>query len=370
MKKMLVLAMCAALVVTLVACGNSSSEETTETEEETVETEETEEDSEEPELVTTEFRGMTFSYPAGCAYTEDEDSATITLEQGTIAATILVQDLSDMGDLAESYLALAPSSMLSAYDDVANREDYDTTLGGLDAKGATALVETDGVWASYLVVCAYDPDTFLLYDVAVMERSGAEHTDYVDIFIDSISFGKEDAAADEAATEETATDEAANEEPAEEVEAVPSDYQSALKQAESYSSNMHMSKQGIFDQLTSDYGGQFSDEAAQYAIDNVNADWNANALASAESYSESMHMSKQGIYDQLISEYGGQFTPEEAQYAVDNVNADWNANALESAKSYRDRLNLSPDAIHDQLTSEYGGQFTQEEADYAIANLG
>ncbi|MCD8207902.1 MAG: Ltp family lipoprotein, partial [Bacteroidales bacterium] len=353
------------LAVTLAACGNSSSEETTEAEEVTVETEETEEASEEPELVTTEFRGMTFSYPAGCAYTEDEDSATITLEQGTIAATILVQDLSDMGDLTDAYVAMAPSSLLSAYDNVSNREDYDTTLGGLEAKGVTAIVEMEGVWASYLALCAYDPDTLLLYDVAVMERSGAEHTDYVDLFIDSISFGKEDAA-----TEEAATEEAANEEPAEEVEAVPSDYQSALKQAESYSSRMHMSKQGIFDQLTSDYGGQFSDEAAQYAIDNVNADWNANALASAESYSNNMHMSKQGVYDQLTSEHGEKFTADEAQYAVDNMEADWNANALEKAKSYRDNMNMSPDAIHDQLTSEHGEQFTQEEADYAIANLG
>lgn len=30
-------------------------------------------------------------------------------------------------------------------------------------------------------------------------------------------------------------------------------------------------------------------------------------------------MSKQDIYDQLVSEYGGQFTPEEAQYAIDNL---------------------------------------------------
>ena len=47
-----------------------------------------------------------------------------------------------------------------------------------------------------------------------------------------------------------------------------------------------------------------------------------------------MHMSKAGIYDQLTSEYGEQFSAEAAQYAIDNVTADWNANALEKAKSY------------------------------------
>ena len=32
-----------------------------------------------------------------------------------------------------------------------------------------------------------------------------------------------------------------------------------------------------------------------------------------------MSMSKQGIYDQLISEYGEQFTEEEAKYAIEHL---------------------------------------------------
>lgn len=154
-----------------------------------------------------------------------------------------------------------------------------------------------------------------------------------------------------------------------ESETIPADYISALNQAQSYSELMHMSKQGIYDQLVSEYGGQFSAEAAQYAIDNIVADWNANALAKAQSYSDTMYMSKQGIYDQLTSEYGEKFTAEEAQYAVDNLQADYNKNALEKAKSYQESMNMSPEAIRDQLTSEYGEQFTPEEADYAIQNL-
>ncbi|MCR9037246.1 Ltp family lipoprotein [Tractidigestivibacter montrealensis] len=101
----------------------------------------------------------------------------------------------------------------------------------------------------------------------------------------------------------------------------------------------------------------------------MQTDWNANALAKAESYSDSMHMSKQGIFDQLTSEYGEQFTADEAQYAVDNVQADWNANALAKAKSYQDDMHMSPSAIYDQLTSEYGEQFTADEAQYAVDNL-
>ena len=94
-----------------------------------------------------------------------------------------------------------------------------------------------------------------------------------------------------------------------------------------------------------------------------------SALTSAETYSDMMHMSKAGIFDQLTSEYGGQFTEDAAQYAVDTIDADWNNNALESAKTYQNEMAMSPAAIHDQLTSEYGGQFTSSQADYAIDNL-
>ena len=80
-------------------------------------------------------------------------------------------------------------------------------------------------------------------------------------------------------------------------------------------------------------------------------------------------MSKRGIYDQLTSEYGEKFSAEAAQYAIDNVKVDWNANALAKAKNYQNTMNMSPAAIHDQLTSEYGEKFTQAEADYAIQHL-
>lgn len=94
-----------------------------------------------------------------------------------------------------------------------------------------------------------------------------------------------------------------------------------------------------------------------------------SALSQANTYANKMHMSKQGVYDQLVSEYGGRFTAPAAQYAIDNVKSDWNANALAKAKTYQDSMHLSPAAIHDQLTSEYGEKFTQAEADYAIQHL-
>ena len=82
-----------------------------------------------------------------------------------------------------------------------------------------------------------------------------------------------------------------------------------------------------------------------------------------------MHMSKQRIYDQLTSEYGEKLTPEEAQYAIDNIKGDYLETALKSAKKYQENMSMSKDAIYDQLVSDYGEKFTAEEAQYAIDNL-
>lgn len=151
---------------------------------------------------------------------------------------------------------------------------------------------------------------------------------------------------------------------------VPKEYRNALRSAKTYSDMMHMSKQGIYDQLTSEYGEKFDAEAAQYAIDNLNADYNENALKCGENYKKTMHMSKARIYDQLTSENGEKLlTSEEAQYAIDNIKGDYLEAALKSAKNYQETMSMSKDAIYDQLTSEYGEKFTVEEAQYAIDNL-
>ncbi len=168
----------------------------------------------------------------------------------------------------------------------------------------------------------------------------------------------------------TATEEAENvkqEKPID--DGVPQEYKNALKKAEVYSDTMHMSKLGIFEQLTSEYGEQFPEAAAQYAIDNLDADYNQNALLQAELYSDTMFLSKKGLYEQLKSEFGDKFTEEEAKFAVDNLVTDYNRNALEKAKLYVESMSMSKKAIYDQLISEFGEQFTKEQAQYAVDHL-
>ncbi len=99
----------------------------------------------------------------------------------------------------------------------------------------------------------------------------------------------------------------------------PAEYQSALKKAKEYSDKMYMSKAGIYDQLTSAHGTQYSANAAQYAVDNLNADYQNNALQKAKQYKSQFKMSSNSIKDQLTSKAGDQFTEDEANYAIEHI---------------------------------------------------
>ncbi|KKO79088.1 hypothetical protein WU87_07400 [Corynebacterium minutissimum] len=94
-----------------------------------------------------------------------------------------------------------------------------------------------------------------------------------------------------------------------------------------------------------------------------------NALRAAKRYVDFSAFSEAKLYDQLTSEYGSQFSPEAAQYAVDTVNADWMAEAVEAAENYQEMMPMSGPALLDQLTSEYGEKFTMEEAQHAVSTL-
>lgn len=144
----------------------------------------------------------------------------------------------------------------------------------------------------------------------------------------------------------------------------------ALRSALNYLDFTAFSRQGLIDQLSSDYGDQFSVEDATWAADNCGADWNAEALESAKNYLDMSGFSYKGLYDQLTSQYGEKFTTDEAQYAVDNCGADWNAEAVECANNYLEMTSFSRQGLIDQLSSEYGDKFTVEQATYAADQVG
>ena len=116
----------------------------------------------------------------------------------------------------------------------------------------------------------------------------------------------------ESSTKESLTEEKEDNKPNREQKA-------ALSSAKSYSEYLNMSKEGIFEQLTSKAGDKYPEDIARYAVENLKADYKKNALESAKSYINIMDMSNEELCDQLTSSAGDKFTPEEAQYAIDNL---------------------------------------------------
>jgi hypothetical protein len=89
-----------------------------------------------------------------------------------------------------------------------------------------------------------------------------------------------------------------------------------------------------------------------------------NAIESAESYLEFGGFSRQGLIDQLSSEYGEGFKKKDATFAVDYLDVNWKKEAVEAAESYLESGSFSLDGLIEQLESEYGDQFTHAQAVY------
>ena len=185
-----------------------------------------------------------------------------------------------------------------------------------------------------------------------------------------------DSTDDADAESEAASDENSTADEAEQETDITDDMttaqKNAYKAAKSYLSFSAFSRQGLIDQLTSEYGDGYEEEDATFAIEALEAndevDWNEQAYESAKSYLSFSAFSRQGLIDQLTSEYGEQFEADEAEYAVStlesNGEVDWNEQAYESAKSYLEYSAFSLDGLIEQLESEYGEQFTHEQAVY------
>ena len=103
------------------------------------------------------------------------------------------------------------------------------------------------------------------------------------------------------------------------IDNIPREYRNALKSAKNYISMMPMSKKGLYNQLTSDFGDKFTEEEAQYAVDNLEVDYREQALKAAKNYQGIFPMSNNQLKRQLMSDAGDKFTEEEAQYAIDNL---------------------------------------------------
>lgn len=97
----------------------------------------------------------------------------------------------------------------------------------------------------------------------------------------------------------------------------------AAEEAKKYLALYGFSKKGLIGQLSSEYGSGFSEEDATKAVEylekSLPIDWNEQAVKSAETYNTAMSFDRAGMIEMLTSEFGGKFTKEQAEYAVDKL---------------------------------------------------
>ena len=109
-------------------------------------------------------------------------------------------------------------------------------------------------------------------------------------------------------------------------------------------------------------------EAADPTADMTTAQ--KNAYKAGLNYLDTMPFSKQGLIDQLSSEYGDGYEKEDAEFAVNAIEeggqVDWVEQAKKAAENYLDTMSFSKDGLIEQLESEYGDNYTHDQAVEAV----
>lgn len=99
--------------------------------------------------------------------------------------------------------------------------------------------------------------------------------------------------------------------------------QNAVKTAMNYVDLMAFSRRGLIEQISSEYADNFPVADAEFAVkyleDKGLVDWNEEAAQCAQNYLDIMSFSKDGLFNQMTSEAGDKFTREQAEYAIKQV---------------------------------------------------
>ena len=148
--------------------------------------------------------------------------------------------------------------------------------------------------------------------------------------------------------------------------------QQAVEAAQSYlAMGSGFSYESLLNQLTSSAGNGFARSDAEFAINYLNPNWDQQAVDAARGYlGMGSGFSEQGLLNQLTSSAGDGFTEAQAEYAINNLNPDWDAQAVEAAKGYMQMGGFSRASLIQQLTSSAGNGFTEAQAEYAAGQVG
>lgn len=95
-----------------------------------------------------------------------------------------------------------------------------------------------------------------------------------------------------------------------------------------------------------------------------------NAVRSAKQYLSMQGFSREGLIQQLSTDFGDGYKIADATVAVDHLNIDWNKEAVRSAKQYLSMQGFSCDGLIQQLSSSAGDKYTVSQATYGAQQAG
>ncbi|MDO9441791.1 MAG: Ltp family lipoprotein [Beijerinckiaceae bacterium] len=239
----------------------------------------------------------------------------IVIPVGIVAGLIVIGSISAAIGGGKGDVTAAPDTKPSASAAAVTEEAavVDVTVPvttGLTAKEAAALIENAGLTVEFSADkgVVLDRDNWTVLSSTPVAGATAKAGDTVVVNVEKT------AAAAAAPAEE------AEEPEAPEVPAMTTAQSSAVRSAGSYLSFTSFSRFGLTEQLTSEYGEGFTPEDAEFAIAYLEStgavDWNQEAAESAKSYLDISGFSHDGLYEQLTSEYGEGFTPDQANFGL------------------------------------------------------
>jgi hypothetical protein len=95
----------------------------------------------------------------------------------------------------------------------------------------------------------------------------------------------------------------------------------AVRSAKQYLSVQGFSRNGIINQLSSEYGDGYSVKDATAAVGSLKINWNKQAARSAQNYLKLMGFSCKGLINQLSSSAGDGYTTKQATYGAKQTDA-------------------------------------------------
>lgn len=272
---------------------------------------------------------------AGCSSPQEVESDTVSQVASSVESSkvdVSEDEMKDMFDsLSDAYVALIKSALSNQSDDVITQ--YAEILILVGKRVENKLSEEENNIAEYLLMYANRNSEYANAVLDGDSEKQGELLPQIDRITNTLSNNyfdgympdsmlslkaeveemreREEREAEEKKNAEE--DEKAKEEEDAETESVSSEQSRAKSMAQRYLRTMSFSKSELKNQLV--FEG-FNDFDAQWAVDNIDADWNEQAVKKAEDYARLMDMSNQGLYDQLI--FDG-FTSEQAQHGIDNM---------------------------------------------------